>query len=115
MKDDKGSSAVPKPSGYTFDSHSHVSRCSIVTLQCHHEHDIGGAVSVGGIVWFLEVGVADWGMIARVSGFAVFDHTGVASSPMELGADPAGVVAGGTSLGWVPKLLTFVALGRRAE
>jgi len=50
-----------------------------------------------------------------VSGFAVSDRIVLASGPMRLGTDRAGVVAGGTSLGWVPKLLAFVALGRGVE
>jgi len=115
MKDGKGSSAVPIPGGYTLDSHSRIGRCGIVMSQSHHELDIGGAVSIGGFVLLLAVGAADRGVIARVSSFAVSDPTGVASGCVGLGTECAGVVADGKSLGWVPKLLAFVALGRRAE
>jgi hypothetical protein len=66
-------------------------------------------------VWLLAVGAADRRMIARVSSFAISDRTGVISGRMVLGADRADVVASGTPLGGVPKLLTFVALRSGAE
>jgi len=115
MRDGKGSSAIPLPSGYTSDSHSRVGGCGVVASQCHHDLDVGSAVSVGGFVWLLAVGTADRGVVARVSGFAVSDRTGVASGRVVLGTDCAGMVAGSTSLGWVPELLALVALGGGAE
>jgi len=41
-----GGSAVPLPSLVPLGSHGCVGGCGIVTLQCHHDLDVGGAVSV---------------------------------------------------------------------
>ena len=97
------------------DSHRCVGCCSVVVPQFQHDLGVGGAVSVGCLVWLEAVDTADRGVVARVSCSAVHDRVGVVLGGMGLGTYGTGVVAGSVALGRMPICLAFVASGGGAE